>query len=461
MKKYVSIILAIVLILCSIQIVTAEEEKLTSGIYTYSILDDGTVMINGVSSKEEKIELPETIEGRTVSALGDHALGYNSDLKSVSIPDTIVTVGVNPFNMCSSLTSIVVSPDHPALAVIDGALFSKQDKRLICYLQSHTNSSYEIPQGIQIVGENAFYGCKSLTSITFPEGLQVLEAYVFIQCQNLKQINIPDSIKIMGIEHGEYLNSFSDGNAMPDTLVVYGSNPFAPCGNLSSVIISPDHPGLAILDNALFSKADKQLLWYSRTLTNSSYTVPFGTEKICGYAFYSNPGLRSVVIPDGVTSIGNAAFYQCESLTSVSLPSSMTEIGEAVFRQCPNLKTIEIPDGVPSIKSGAFMWCTSLESVTMTDSVTSIGVGAFNTCTNLSTVTISNNLIEIEEAAFIDCKNLTSLTIPDSVTKIGDRAFKGCTRLTVTVSRDSYAEKYCKENGINIAYPGSNDWLNN
>ena len=179
-------------------------------------------------------------------------------------------------------------------------------------------------------------------------------------------------------------------------------------------------------------------------------------------------GNKSVVtIPDNVTSIGSYAFDGCNRLTTVTIPNSVTSIGERAFSYCSNLTSVMIPDSVASIGNRAFYQCSSLTSVTIPDSVTSIGEDAFRGCSSLTYVTIPYSVISIGNRAFYNCRSLTSIAIPDSVTSIGNNAFYGCNRLTTVtipnnvttigewafggnttlkVSRNSYAERWCKEN---------------
>ena len=106
-----------------------------------------------------------------------------------------MSINSNPFECCSKLTDIQVSPDHPYLALIDGVLFSKPDKRLICYPCAFTESEYTIPQGIQIIGDFAFYNCTSLISVTIPDSVVSIGKDAFGYCSFLEKITIPDSVE--------------------------------------------------------------------------------------------------------------------------------------------------------------------------------------------------------------------------------------------------------------------------
>ena len=368
-----------------------EPATYTSSDYEYTLLDDGTAEITGYNGNDKNLTIPDQLDGHPVAAIGDSAFSFCSSLTSVSIPDSVTEIGANPFSYCDNLTKIIVSPDHPSLAVIDGVLFSKPDKRLICYPAGKQGTAYQIPSGIQIIGEDAFYECSSLTSVSIPDSVTAIGDDAFSFCSSLASASIPDSVAAIGNSAFSFCSSLTSvsipdsvtaiGNSafsfcsslssvsIPDSVTAIGVNPFILCEKLTKIIVSPDHPSLAVIDGVLFSKPDKRLVCYPAGKQGTAYQIP-----------------------SGIQIIGDAAFYGCSSLTSVSIPDSVTTIGDE---------------------------------------------------------------------AFSSCYNLTSVSIPDSVTAIGYGAFSRCSSLTLTVGRDSYALQYCKENGLNYTYPDSLDWLNN
>ena len=387
-KKWFVALLMVVVMVCAYWTgAGAEDERktFTSGDYEYALLDDGTVEITGYSGSAEKLTIPDVLAGKKVTSIGNSAFFYCKSLTSVSIPDSVAEIGANPFETCSALKAISVSPDHPYFATIDGVLFRKADKTLISYPAGISSSTYTIPQGITSIGDSAFSSCDSLTSVSIPDSVTSIGDSAFSYCYFLTSVSIPDSVEQIG------------------------TNPFAACFELKSISASPDHPYFATIDGVLFRKADKALISYPASISSSTYTIPRGITAIGDSAFSSCDSLTSVSIPDSVTSIGDGAFSFCTSLTSVSIPDSVTSIGDSAFSYCDSLTSVSIPDSVTSIGDEAFYSCSSLTSVNIPDSVTSIGDYAFGDCSNL-TLTVPRNSYALEYAK----ANNIPYTYPDA-----------------------------------------------
>ena len=122
--------LLVILLLCLAlpSLAAAEQDD-----FAVEPLEDGGVAITRYRGKVHKLTVPDTLDGQTVTAVRAGAFCDLDVLESVALPDSIVTVEDGAFSRCERLASIYVSPNHPALAAIDGVLFSKSDKRLICY----------------------------------------------------------------------------------------------------------------------------------------------------------------------------------------------------------------------------------------------------------------------------------------------------------------------------------------
>ena len=473
MKKLLIALLAVMMILPAAPVSSLAEtagETITSGDLDYILLMDGTAKIMGYSGSAEELEIPVELDGHAVAAVGKYAFRGCGSLRSVTVPDGVTDIGANPFFECDSLKEIVVSANHPSLATADGALISRPDGRLICYPCALKAETYEIPQGTRIIGDGAFADCESLKSVTIPEGVTVIEGSAFRRCAGLTSVTIPGSVTAIrgsAFSGCDRLTSV----AIPDSVTEIGSNPFRYCEALREIIVSADHPRMAVVDGALIDRSDGRLICYPCALKAETYGIPQETRIIGDYAFANCDRLKSVTIPEGVTgisdwafaycerlesvtipgsvtAIGKEAFYYCDRLSSAAIPDGVTDIGRSAFEGCESLASVTIPDSVPFIRYATFQYCRSLTTVTIPDSVTIIGERAFGGCGGLASVTIPDSVTAIRAGAFSHCYSLESLEIPDSVTEIGEGAFDECPDLTLTVGRGSYAEEYCVNNGL-------------
>ena len=309
-------------------------------------------------------------------------------------------------------------------------------------------TSVTIPDSVTSIGDRAFYNCKSLTSVTIPGSVTSIDKDAFCFCRSLTSVTIPDSVTSIGRHAFSYCESLTSVT-IPDSVTSIGDYAFYGCKSLTSVAI-PD--SVTCIGNCAF--------WKCSSL--ASVTIPDSVTSIGEYAFSDCKSLTSVTIPDSVTSISNYTFGNCTSLTSVTIPDSVTSIGEFAFRYCKSLTSVAIPNSVTSIGERAFSECTSLTSVTIPDSVTSIGVGAFASCTSLTGIWVAEGnshyssdasgvLFSKDKTTLVQCPGaFAACTIPDSVTSIVGYAFAGCTSLTnVTIpdsvtSIGSHAFSYCK-----------------
>ena len=261
---------------------------------------------------------------------------YNLGLKSVTIPDSVTTIGDRAFSSCYNLTSV------------------------------------NIGNSVTTIGSYAFSGCRNLTSVTIPDSVTTIGGGAFDDCTSLTNVTIPDSVITIG--GGAFDDCTSLTNVtIPNSVTTIGNGAFRNCSNLTSVTI-PD---------SVTTIGDEAFLGCT-SLTH--IIIPNSVTTIGGDTFQDCTGLTSITIPDNVTSIGKQAFFGCTSLTSITIGDSVTTIGTQAFRDCTGLTSITIPDSVTTIGDGAFSSCSNLTSVTIGDSVTTIGDGAFRNCSNLTNI---------------------------------------------------------------------------
>ena len=460
--------------------------------YTGSVVIPSSVTYNGTTYSvtsirsyafNESFDLTSVTIPNSVTSIEGYAFSDCSRLTSVTIPNSVTSIGSEAFCSCYDLTSIIVENGN-----------SVYDSRENCnaIIETKTNTLVAgckktiIPNNITSIGENAFYYCDGLTSVTIPNSVTSIGENAFYNCYRLTSVTIGNGVTSIG----EYAFDGCYGLTsvtIPNSVTSIGSNAFFNCDGLTSVTIG--NSVTSIGSNAFCNCSGL-----------TSVTIPNSVTSIGWGAFSNCSGLTSVTIPNSVTSIGNGAFSGCSRLTSVIvengnsvydsrngcnaiietktntllagckntiIPNSVTSIGNEAFYGCSGLTNITIPNSVTSIGWGAFRYCHGLTSVHISDlsawcniefgdndanplyyakklylngelltnliipdGVTKIKSYVFRNCTGLTSVTIPNSVTSIGEAAFYNCSVLTSVAIGNSVTNIGESAFSNCSGLT-------------------------------
>ena len=329
-------------------------------------------------SKLTSITIPDS-----VTSIGEEAFSNCSKLTSMTIPSSVTSIGGGVFVGCNSLARIDVEENNKQYCSINGVLFNKDKTKIVCYPEGKTDSTYTIPDGVTNIGENAFYGCSSLTSVTIPDSACGIGKSAFAECTKLVSIKIPSNV---------------------NSVMAYA---FSGCTNLKNVYIT-DIDAWCIIN---FSTDSSNPLRYANNLYLNDVLV------------------TDVVIPNGVITI-DPYLLSCSSLKSVVIPNSVRWIKEGAFLGCSNLTSVEIPKNVRGIESGAFYNCSSLTNITIPgENLQWIDARMFWGCSSLNRVTILSGVGCIDDWGFARCNSLTSITIPKSMKSIHIGAFNGCSSL--------------------------------
>ena len=401
----------------------------------------------------------------SVTSIGDYAFAQCSNLTSIDIPNSVRQIGDYAFESCSSLTGNITLPNHITnigeyqfgyCENLTGVTIPNSVTRISfsaftgCTLLSNVN----IPSSVTYIGHNAFLGCSSITNIDIPNSVTYIGSNAFRGC-SFTTITIPNSITTIAdaLFYGcSYLTNIN----IPNSITSIGNSAFSGCSSLTSVTIPNS---VTYIGDHAFSGCN--------SLTGN-LTIPDSVTYIGEHAFYDCSSLiGNLIIPNSVTTIGTCAFYGCNNLSdSLVIPISITSIGDEAFHDCGNLRhvvfnarncddiirnhyytnpkpfsgctnlsTITIGDSVQRIPPYLF-YNTPITSLSISNSVTYIGDEAFSLCTNLTgSLNIPNSVTYIGERAFLCCRGLTNATILCSAATIGDYAFSACDNLTsVTIS---------------------------
>jgi len=388
--------------------------------YAVTAIGDGAFWL---SENLTSVTIPSS-----VTSIGSYSFEECTALTSLYIPSSITSIGDGAFDLCYKLTSINVDASNSRYSSITGVLFDKAVTTLIKYPNGITSTSYSIPSSVVTIGYEAFDNCSSLTSITIPSSVRTISDYAFNGCTSIASITLPSSITSIGDATFRFCTSLTS-ITIPSSVASITSSAFMNCTKLASINVDASNPKYSSINGVLFDKAATTLILYPPG-GDTSYTIPNSVTSIGENSFCNCTALTSVVIPSSVTSIKHSAFEGCTSLISVKIPSSVTTIEDGAFWECKALTSIIIPSSVTSIQSYTFYECTSLKSIDISSSISSIPSSTFGFCSSLASVTIPSSVTSIGEWAFQSCTSLKSIVIPTSVTSLRGFVFQSCTALT-------------------------------
>ena len=419
-----------------------------------------------------------TISDSVTTIESDAFYGCDS-LTSVEIPASVTAIGERAFADCASLAEIKVADENSVYCDINGVVYTKDMETLLTYPAGKAETEFVMPESVTTIGNGAFFGCKSLTTIEISDSVKNIESMAFNKCESLTSLIIPEGVTRLKSYLFNGSNSLST-ITLPVSVTTIDSYAFDYCESLTTVYYAgsesqwnaisigtsndpltnaqivygkQDTPVETVIasgacgtnvnwqlwDSDLDGKGDYLTIAGEGSMTSSPWSeyksdiktvvIEDGVTSIGSYAFQNCSSLTSVLIPNSVTKINSGAFASCSSLGSIIIPSSVSSIEGKTFYGCTSLESIKIPDSVTSISSTAFEKCSSLKSIEIPDKVTSIGMYAFDGCSSLVSIKIPDGVTNIARCLFYNCTSLESIDIPDSVTSIGAGAFSGCSSL--------------------------------
>lgn len=367
--------------------------------YEYKVNADGATAtitdflgpVASTSTGSYDITIPEKLDDHPVTGLGessfsgtyspDHPknntlLSFCNQIQSVTIPESVTSIGKSAFEDCSNLDSLTIK----GVATSIGAY---------AFGSCTSLTSLSLVGSFQTIGDYAFVSC-GMTSLTIDATITSIEKYAF-SSRSLTSLSLTGNVQKIG-DYAFYSCSSLKTVTLPKSLTSIGAYAFDSCTSLDSI------------------------------------EIPGTVTEIGDFAFHLS-GLTSVKIDEGVQSTGVHMFYDCDNLATVNLPESLTTIAKGSFAFCSDLNHVKIPARVTCIGDGAFSHCTSLSEITLQDEVKTIGADAFLSCQELTSITLPDSVTDIGKEAFGHCSKLESITIPKNVTTIKSDTFDFCFNL--------------------------------
>jgi hypothetical protein len=367
MKHSLSLIVAI--LFCAFTS-TLSAKTFTVDNITYATTDSTTVKVTGTSNKYTLV-IPETVTYSdttyTVNAIGSSAFSYNSTLYTVSLPNTIKTIGYDAFyntniteiNLPSGLTDLgeyaFESCSNLKTVTIPGTLVNWG-------IKTFRNSGLvevEIEEGIQEIPYETFRGCISLKNVKLPNGLRAIKEYAFYSCKELHEIDLPETLVL--IESSAFAYTGLYNIVIPDNITAIPSQCFWQCDKLQHVTLPKQ---LVSLEERAFASCSSL----------EELSLPIGTQRMECYAIEYCNSLQKVFIPESVWRINYGNFHIGDTISShlkevhitakTTLPTiimkSGTTIAENVYNPFYNSHvdsiTLYVQKGTTSLYQNAMVW---------------------------------------------------------------------------------------------------------
>lgn len=398
----------------------------------------------------ERVAIPEG----GLETIGGNAFAGCIKLAAFNLPASVANILGNPWNRCTGLQHISVTPGSQTYRAMQGVLMSADGRQIIACATSRSGS-YAVPGGVTEISMQAFGGCKGLTSVLLPAGLQSIGVGAFQGCTGLTKMSLPAGLQVIG--EGAFQGCTAlESVTLPASLTALGSNEYADNGvfedchalqglNIPAAVAHID-PGVvgncSSLKAITIEAANKSYKLDNGALVNTAGTLLLA---------YVPATEGEYAVPITVAEIGAKAFAGCDKLTAVTIKNAATALGPQAFANCPKLKNITFlgeeyktsqgilynaPDGnrlvcYPAGKEGTFAPPAT---------VNEIEAGAFKGAA-VTSVTIPEGVEELDYQTFADCAKLATVSLPKSLVKVHYTAFEGCQALQeVLVSAGAPAE---------------------
>ena len=351
----------------------------------------------------------------TVTYCKDYLLYKVNNCESLTLPESLTTIGDWTFRGMSKLGGIVI----PNAVTTIGTYAFADDSEL---------QTAKLSTSCPWLKEGLFSECGKLQTIIIPTVVTKMDTQMFTNCKSLATVTFDDDKNLIEMAYGS-----SDANnglfrdCPVETLYLGRWLSY----NTEQPTRSPFY-SIAELKNLTFGKylkvVDKYMFSYCTGLEN--VYIPDSITSVNMWAFRGCSALKSVRFSENLSQIGDYGFSECTSLDNVVFPTSMTSTSDNSFSNCTSLKNLDLGKNLLVIGPSAFENDSILSAVNIPETVYGLGVGAFKNCVSLPYMKIpKGELTTVSKESFKGCTGLEWVSLSENISSLGENAFEGCTNI--------------------------------
>jgi hypothetical protein len=323
-----------------------------------------------------------------------------TNLRSIDLKNMEV-IADNSFQNCTSLSSPVIAPNLKTLG------------EYMTFANSKIEEVLDIGH-VTTIGTYTFRGCTKLRKVVLPESCKTLKSEAFANLPLLQEINL-SHIESLGN------NSLSGLPMLTQPLVNEHITVLAGCGN--SGFTECNCPNVENIAAHTFYAC-----------SNLSGSLDFPKLKTIGELAFFGTKITSIINLGYVTEIGNRAFEGCKQITSAVLPNTITKLGINAFNGCSNMmiEDVNLPN-LTSLGDSAFRYC-DIRKISSLGSASIITT--FEDNKNLKSINLHEGVTQLGWGTFRNCKSLgPTIDLPSTLSDIGYETFSGCISLKTIISK--------------------------
>lgn len=417
--------------------------------YTYETGENGVILTQYKGSAEE-VEVPAEVDGLPVIGL-QGTFEDNRTVRSVVLPEGLVSIGARTFRNCYSLESVNFPGTLKTIGdfAFDGCLSLSVPVRLpdgltglgfFAFRSCASITAVSLPGTLTNMGDEVFSSCPSLSAVTLKEGVSRIPSGTFFGCTSLKHLSLPQSLTAIGST--AFTRSSIVSLVLPANVQQVDWSAFVWAERLTELKVSEGNPWLWARDGMLVRSSDNFLIAVT-CATGADVVIPEGVEAIASYAFSINETVRSVTIPGSVRVIHAGAFAAAAELETVYIADGVEIIGDYAFA-ADSVSAVRSNHESGTIICGISTTASCITSIRLPETLISLGQGALAGNEHLKQLILPASLGRLEHSV-IDRPQV--IYVPEAISYIAPQEMIREGETVIHGVGGSYAESFAAEYG--------------